>query len=233
MTLIYLVRHAQASFGGADYDKLSGLGRRQAGVIGRSLAASGFRPDIIYTGKARRQRDTAALCMEQIAMYPEIEALEGFNEFNFVDVIRAHRPDLPDIPAISEILGQSVETAREVFDSAVGAWVGGAAELGYVEDFRTFRTRTIDAFDKVLRRSVERGAERVLVFSSAGPIAALTLNALGAADARFGELAWRVANGSVTRLQRIVRPGGVSEVKLISFNDYSAMEAENGMLTFK
>ena len=34
MSLVYLVRHAQASFGARDYDRLSELGRQQARWLG-------------------------------------------------------------------------------------------------------------------------------------------------------------------------------------------------------
>ena len=38
MPTVLLVRHGQASFGAADYDVLSDLGRRQAQAAGRELA---------------------------------------------------------------------------------------------------------------------------------------------------------------------------------------------------
>lgn len=34
MTEIHLIRHAQASFGSADHDRLSGLGHYQAALLG-------------------------------------------------------------------------------------------------------------------------------------------------------------------------------------------------------
>jgi len=38
MSLVYLVRHAQASFGAQDYDRLSELGRQQARWLGGYFA---------------------------------------------------------------------------------------------------------------------------------------------------------------------------------------------------
>src|SRR5690606_40460973 len=43
MPLILLVRHAQASFGTDDYDRLSELGRQQARWLGEYFAARGDR----------------------------------------------------------------------------------------------------------------------------------------------------------------------------------------------
>ena len=44
MTQILLVRHGQASFGADDYDKLNGIGERQAAVLGTFLRSTGGMP---------------------------------------------------------------------------------------------------------------------------------------------------------------------------------------------
>ncbi|MGD9530989.1 MAG: histidine phosphatase family protein, partial [Pseudonocardia sp.] len=58
MPIVALVRHGQASFGAADYDELSPLGRRQAQVVGEELARRGLREPLLVRGTLRRQRDT-------------------------------------------------------------------------------------------------------------------------------------------------------------------------------
>jgi broad specificity phosphatase PhoE len=45
MRELVLLRHAQASFGAADYDVLSDLGHRQSLALGEALAMQGLRPD--------------------------------------------------------------------------------------------------------------------------------------------------------------------------------------------
>src|SRR6185436_15500847 len=50
MSTLYLLRHAQASFGAADYDALSPLGLRQATRLGEALRARGVRPDVVLSG---------------------------------------------------------------------------------------------------------------------------------------------------------------------------------------
>ena len=42
MGTLYLVRHGQASFGAADYDQLSELGRRQSVRLGEYFANKGL-----------------------------------------------------------------------------------------------------------------------------------------------------------------------------------------------
>jgi broad specificity phosphatase PhoE len=63
VSVIYLVRHGQASFGAADYDVLSELGHRQAALVGAELRARGVRVDLAVSGTLRRQRETAATAL--------------------------------------------------------------------------------------------------------------------------------------------------------------------------
>ena len=53
MGTLYLIRHGQASYGEADYDKLSARGAEQAAAVGRWLA--GKKIDALYAGPLRRQ----------------------------------------------------------------------------------------------------------------------------------------------------------------------------------
>ncbi|MGH3466845.1 MAG: histidine phosphatase family protein, partial [Thermocrispum sp.] len=55
MGAIYLVRHGQASFGAADYDKLSGLGAEQGAVVGEELRRRELRLAVVRSGSMVRQ----------------------------------------------------------------------------------------------------------------------------------------------------------------------------------
>ena len=59
MPLILLVRHAQASFGTDDYDRLSDLGRQQSRWLGEYFKARGLKFRSLYAGSLVRQQDTA------------------------------------------------------------------------------------------------------------------------------------------------------------------------------
>ena len=61
MSVIYLIRHGQASFGTDNYDQLSAVGREQSTLLGNYFAALGEPIDRIYTGTLSRQRETAQL----------------------------------------------------------------------------------------------------------------------------------------------------------------------------
>ncbi len=58
MTTVVLVRHGQASFGEANYDRLSPLGERQAIALGQHWQAGDFSADRAYSGSLQRQRKT-------------------------------------------------------------------------------------------------------------------------------------------------------------------------------
>ena len=58
MSSLYLVRHGQAGLR-HNYDTLSDLGRRQAGLLGEYLVAQGVRFAAIYAGALVRQQQTA------------------------------------------------------------------------------------------------------------------------------------------------------------------------------
>ena len=58
MGQLYLVRHAQASFGAADYDQLSALGERQSLRLGEYFAGKGLVFEAVITGSLRRHAQT-------------------------------------------------------------------------------------------------------------------------------------------------------------------------------
>ena len=58
MSQIRFIRHAQASFGKANYDQLSEFGFEQSKELGKYLVKEKQHFDRIYVGPLRRQRET-------------------------------------------------------------------------------------------------------------------------------------------------------------------------------
>lgn len=56
MTVVDLVRPGQASFGTADYARLSDLGKKQSQIAGKHFASQGVTPIRIVHGEMLRQR---------------------------------------------------------------------------------------------------------------------------------------------------------------------------------
>ena len=93
MPELFLIRHAQASFGAANYDKLSPLGHQQSLELGRALRAKGVRPDAFFIGDLVRHRET----LDGIAKGLEIKAAPeihtGLDEFDFTNLLDARYAD--------------------------------------------------------------------------------------------------------------------------------------------
>ena len=59
MSKIFFIRHGQASFGSDDYDRLSNLGREQAGLLGAYWDDRKVGFDAVYSSDLKRSRLTA------------------------------------------------------------------------------------------------------------------------------------------------------------------------------
>ena len=74
MAELYLIRHAQASFGMSDYDRLSPLGCRQAGALGEYFRDCAIHFDAVYSGELERQRRTAKIVQPKLTQHIGIVA---------------------------------------------------------------------------------------------------------------------------------------------------------------
>lgn len=91
MGLITIIRHGQASFGAANYDKLSELGHRQAEALGAALRAQGFSwPDKLIIGSMVRHRETFEGIAKGFGVTATPEVHPGLNEFDFSGLLSAH-----------------------------------------------------------------------------------------------------------------------------------------------
>lgn len=209
MGQVLLVRHGQASFGSDDYDVLSGLGERQAAVLGRSLAARGIVPAAVLHGQMVRQRRTAELLAEAAGWEPAPVCDPDWDEMDHVEVLSRH----------SEPEGASFQ---EWFEAATDRWIAGEHD-DYAESFEEFTRRVDEALDRVLG-----GDGTVVVVTSGGPISWVCTRLLAAGLDSYRRFARVVANTGVTKVVT-----GARGTSLVSFNDHSHLEAEPGLLTYR
>jgi broad specificity phosphatase PhoE len=190
MAEIILVRHGQANSKARDaesYDRLSALGRQQAGWLGDWLRDSNPRFDRVVSGQLKRQRDTAigmgyGATLEVDARWDELDyfglsqAMEAEHGLPFPD-----KPD--DFP----------EHAPQLFD----AWKAGRIE-GAPETFDHFQTRVVDAL-------TEAGAtgRRTLIVTSAGVIGAVMRMLLGLDTRAWVKLVLHTCNSSMHRVEML------------------------------
>jgi len=180
---IYLVRHGQASFGAADYDQLSQLGIEQSRQLGAWLAASGQRFDRVVTGTLRRHRQTADECLAAQQHRCARHEDAGLNEYDHREMLSNYDPGLATPEAVRSVIDAHPNPRRafqELFAAAFARWVAG--DLG------------------ALGRLVAAAAhpDRLIVFTSGGPIAVIAQSLLGLADERVAALNFSLANTSLT-----------------------------------
>lgn len=92
MPLVYLIRHGQASFGAEDYDVLSATGHLQGKHVGTELRRRGVRPDQVWSGTLRRQRETALAA----GLDAPLQQDPRWNEFDHLGLVRdSGQPSTP------------------------------------------------------------------------------------------------------------------------------------------
>ncbi len=233
MADLVLVRHGQASFGSAHYDKLSDLGERQATLLGRWLKRCGIVPDAIATGAPDRQSKTAALCQAECGGPSRSNwlTLDGLGEYDHETVVARFRPDFADPVAMRAALAKTDNPRRAfhaMYVQAVARWTGGAHDADYPESWKAFKARVLDG----LRQLSALDSRTIYAFTSGGPITAVAQHLLGLPDARAFDLNWPLVNAGMTRLRFSVDTGSMT---LATFNAHPHLD-ETGdpeLVTFR
>jgi broad specificity phosphatase PhoE len=202
MSVIYLIRHGQASFGTDNYDQLSTVGREQSTILGSYFAALGEPIHNIYTGTLQRQRETAQLLASALAPHaPPLTVEPAFDEYESESILRAFAASLT--PAqLDEAGWPALHTDRRRFqfflERAARAWVEAQIVADGMLPWRSFHGRIIAALEQIMR-SEGRG-KTLLVSTSGGVIGTIVAHVLGLANHIGIELNWAVHNASITRL---------------------------------
>ncbi|GAA3079821.1 broad specificity phosphatase PhoE [Kribbella aluminosa] len=212
MSVIYLIRHAQASFGARDYDKLSPLGEQQAARLASTL--SDVRADVVVSGSMRRHQQTATLA----GFIPEVDP--GYDEFDFQELLVAHKPAYKRHTVMVADLARSGNPKRafqEMFTAATQRWIDGGD--GYTEPFQAFCDRS----EAAVRRTAGRlgKGETALVFTSGGPIAAVVSRLLSGGDDLWTKLNPVTINTGITKV--VSGRGGLT---VVSYNEHVHLGAD-------
>jgi len=229
MAAIYLVRHGQASFGAADYDQLSDLGAVQARRLGDALKPRLTAVDIAVCGTMRRHQQTAAVCLDAMGVASPILTDRGWDEYDHQEVLHAFEPRFRIPGALGADLAAAADPMRafqEIFAPAVARWVSGAHDGDYRETWAAFRARVTEALVMLARSLGKR--ETALVFTSGGPISAISGDLLHVPPERHLELGWILANAGVTKV--LCRGDALH---LSTFNDHAHLEGAERLVTYR
>lgn len=193
MSLLYLVRHGQASFNAERYDQLSPLGIEQAELTGRYLARHAGHVECLMAGPRQRQRQTADAIAGEVGHAAEIEIVEELDEFADGEIVLAAaqaRYSIPDIHALPHT------DRMRYYQRMIAEWVAGDASLPGRPTADVFRA-TATAWLHTFRKKADRNSRAVAV-TSAGTIAALTCEALGLPTTAMISLLQVIENASVS-----------------------------------
>jgi broad specificity phosphatase PhoE len=227
MPIVYLVRHAQASFGTEDYDVLSETGQRQAALLEEDLLARGIRPTRVVSGSLRRQLDTARACGRAAPLEPAVDP--RWNEYESADVIAHHGVGVASTAAgdaIGAAPGMSSREFQRLLDAALLEWIAAGDESACEESWTAFQRRCVTAL-RGLAAELSSG-EDALVFTSGGAIAAVAANLLRAPAETFVALNRMAVNAGVSKVMV-----GRSGTHLLSYNEHAHLGREPGVLTFR
>jgi broad specificity phosphatase PhoE len=211
MTEIVLVRHGQASYGKANYDKLSQLGEQQAIWLGEYLAHNQIDFDALWRGDMFRHEETALGILKGISQYcasnqengellsakmsdSHIEVYPGLNEFDFQSVADAFIALEPSAKPADD--APRSEFYRLLKKSML-AWSSGKLDdMGLPESWQNFQNRVMDT----LNAAVASGKKRVVLSTSGGAIAMAVGQVLGTDAATMVNLNLQIRNTSITQI---------------------------------
>lgn len=188
---LYLVRHGQANSGAtneADYDRLSTLGHRQAGLLGAWMRDHEDPFDLVVSGTMRRHLETA----NGMGYAPE-HTDARLNEMEYFALVRDMEINHGIAPPQSE-----ADFALHI-PQTLAAW--HQATIGGAEPFATFETRILSALSEAAKPG-----KRVLCVTSGGVISMVMRGALGLSTDQMAHILLPIYNSSLHKFR--IHPEG-------------------------
>jgi len=207
VSVLYLVRHGQASFGTEDYDRLSPRGREQSQALGSALMQAGASPVRIVTGAMLRQRQTAQGLVEAAGWTTPAGIDPRWDEFNATELIGACPADDPQARTDSRAFQRLLEKAST-------RWASGEHDGDYRETYSAFTSRVDAALTSALDGLAS--GQSALVVSSSGAIAWAAARLLDGGFPQWLALNRVTVNSGVTKIV-----SGSSGQTMVTFNDHA------------
>jgi broad specificity phosphatase PhoE len=208
MSVVFLVRHAQASFLEPNYDKLSQLGEAQARLLGEYWVRHKIAFGRACTGPCVRQRDTLSIvsdtCRKAGVSFPAPLVLQEFDEYQGEAVLERSLPGLLETDQIIRDLHSAFQssfssaerrvTFQKLFEAVIGKWVRGEIHPPGVETWLEFCLRVNSGLTNFL--SAGSRGEQVAIVTSGGPIAVAMQRALQLSAESTLNVSWMSRNSS-------------------------------------
>lgn len=198
MSELYLVRHAQASFGAANYDQLSDLGHRQSRCLGDYFKYRNVAFDQYIVGDMYRHHQT----MDGICSALDIDSsdriiLPGLNEYNFQEMMQAYGDSFADDPLYQTIMKNPSDKKNyyRLLRKILSLWTQGKMPK-VSEKWVDFKARVNDAQQQI--QAMSGSVNRLLVIGSGGSISTFVGNVLGIPDEKIFDLNLQYKNTAVS-----------------------------------
>ena len=225
MASIILIRHGQASFGAANYDQLSDLGRRQAQLLNDYFSNCGITLDAVYCGTLERQRQTAEIATKSQLAETPFHIDPRFNEIRNDEQFEFLLPELiqsnPSVTKLVEKAKSDSKSYQKVLEQVFQLWVSSKDDDSEIQSWQDYSAKVEEAVKDLVKR--EGSGKNIGLFTSGGTIATIVSQVLGLS----GSFAYRfyepVINASMTRLLY-----NQEKVSLSSFNDHSFLQWKSG-----
>jgi len=219
---LYLIRHGQASYGQADYDRLSSRGEEQARAVGHWLATKNI--SALYCGPHRRQIQTAAFARESCPALPAAQELAELAEYPAFEMLQHLVPRLvaEDMKFAALKTTPTPRLLDEAFHVILAKWasdewvVDGLARVG------EFVARVRSGLSLVLAAAAS-GA-RIACVTSAGPIGVAVGTTFDLPAARMVRTSIVIRNASISELRFRTQPP--EQVSLVTFNTTGHLSEE-------
>lgn len=207
VSVLYLVRHGQASFGTGDYDRLSPRGMEQSQALGTCLKSAVTTPNRVTSGDMLRQRQTVRGIAGAAGWTTAVDVDPGWDEFNATELLNA-------CPEVDPHALTDSRAFQRLLEKASARWASGDHDADYQETFAAFTQRV----DAALSRVVEGlgSGQNAVVVSSSGAIAWVVARLLDGGFPQWIALNRVTVNSGVTKIV-----SGSSGITMVTFNDHS------------
>ncbi|MBI2059164.1 MAG: histidine phosphatase family protein [Nitrospirae bacterium] len=210
MSTLTLVRHGQASWLDENYDRLSDVGEEQSRRLGLFWHERSMRFDRVFVGPRKRHLKTAELAsapsLQNGSPWPKAEVLPGLDEYDWETLTRQALPELvgryDNVRSLVDDFQKSngrEEASKKfqlVFQEIMKLWVGGSFNWPGVERWDAFIERVRSSLD-TMRKAASKG-QKLVAFTSGGPISIALHCALGTDEKTTLSLAWVIRNSALT-----------------------------------
>ena len=207
MSILYLIRHGQASFGSNNYDVLSPLGIKQASLLGSYVRENNMQFDAAFAGELHRQIDTFDhFSRSYSGPLPDLVSDSSFDEHQVTEIFKQEMPVYvqkdPDLMTAIQQKGRNDPWVKKqilrIFFKIYLDWVNGKMKAGVHEDWPTFKQRVGNGI--ILLEEYLEKYNSIALFTSGGTISVILGYVLGLSDIKMAELNWQVRNSSISEL---------------------------------